>query len=285
VPEHDELQSEIPDYVADRLDPRVRARLEAHFAGCVECVDLVEAGRTLAGAVDLAGLDLFAPHPDPAILQDGAAGARSSDASLTRHLETCASCRLEVDVWKTRLKRMGGQPIHARGGWSAHRRAALAAALLAGIVLGAGGSSLISRWGLHSTERPAASREPVVSESDWSGPIDLVVLPSALRDFGPTPRVEVDRNRGRVVFAIQPLLPAILGDRSPLQIVLMREGRQVWSTTMTAAVARGQLARTEVVSIAVPIEALSPGACELVVTAGETASAKVILQSPFTIAP
>jgi hypothetical protein len=245
--DHREFQIELAAYTTSGLEGESARRLEAHLGECDECREMAswlkEFGRTLREG----GETLFEGHPSPASLRDFARGAAGKGTeAIVRHLESCASCGLEVEA----LRRAGVPrkiPI-GRMAWP----------LAAGVILGVG-LATFSRMTFHP--RPEKG-QGLHTPSATAGP--MLVLPRLLRGSGEKVTYAADRNSGFVVVACPANVPE---EASPEQsFVYVMKGpdeKTVWSQAMSARSIREHLASAAgSVILLMPASGLHPGRYE-----------------------
>ena len=95
--EHERYQLEIAAFLAGRLTDEECEALRDHFETCESCAEVVEAWAPAAAGFRIAGRELLAPHPDSSELHRYARGETAGLEGLAGHLETCATCLLEVE--------------------------------------------------------------------------------------------------------------------------------------------------------------------------------------------
>jgi hypothetical protein len=314
VRQHEEWQDEIPAYVAGRLDADMTRGFEAHLAACAECRATVAAGRAIAGALAEDADTLLGPHPEAEVLLAHARGAAVPPA-VGRHLEVCAACALEAEVWRRggpATRHGGGAPPAREGALAAAARAARGAALraaglalAAGLVIGAGFAWLAAGRaplpGAPSGE-PAPSAPAGTGPGEeaappgagglpgpagaWSGPVRLHVLPAPLRSGSDPPALALDRDAPIVILAVPFTVPERAAPADAYRFeIRAAPGAVVWSAEMTAAAIRAETARSDVVSLAVTVALLPAGGYELAVRPARDPALPVLLQIPFRIAP
>jgi hypothetical protein len=254
VTDHRELQLDLAAYTASRLEGEPARRLEAHLRDCDECREMASLLKEFGRTLQEGGETLFEAHPSTALLEDfarGAAGKRTE--AMVRHLESCASCGLEVEA----LRRMvaQGQKETTPGKRSIGKSAW---PLAAGLVLGVG-LAAFARMML----QPGPDTEGGVRTSTaTAGP--MLPLPRLLRGSGERVRYTVDRSAGFVVVACPAKVPE---DASPEQgfvyVIQGQDVKAVWSQAMSARTIREHLASAAgSVILLVPAAGLHPGRYE-----------------------
>ena len=254
--EHEELQNELADYAASRLEGEARLRLEAHLKECDPCREmasvLAEFGRTLREG----GESLFELHPSPSSLREFALGSSTQGRErVARHLERCASCTLEIENWKRAPAVSESVRVAARTaqGWKT------AWLLAAGVVIGVGLASLAR---IARVAPQPEIREGVGGAARTAGP--MLILPRVLRGAGDKIVYTPDWNSEFTVLAC---LAAVPDDAAPeekfVYTLLAADKRTVWSQTMTAQSIRERIASpAESVTLLVPTASLRSGRYE-----------------------
>jgi hypothetical protein len=215
---------------------------------------------------------MFEPHPSEEELREFWIGnASPSRDRIARHLGICASCALEVDVWR----KMGDKPIPAvpvQGGVTTQRprrRAiagmpmglATAAGLLIGIALG-----YVARDRAVSPSRiPALAERPQPSVSER--PLEVLprigpqlLLPRPLRGEEAPAAYRIGPRQQAVIVACPASVPKAAAPTARFRYELTREGETLaWSQEMTAAAIRAHKERTGVVTLLIPTGVLETG--------------------------
>jgi hypothetical protein len=247
VTDHREFQLELAAYTASRLEGDAARRLEAHLRDCDECREMAsllkEFGRTLKEG----GETLFEVHPSPALLGDFARGAAvQGTEAVVRHLESCASCGLEVEA----LRRA---PVHRRSAIGK-----MAWPLAAGVALGVG----LATFARMTLQPRPENGQGLHAPAATAGP--MLVLPRLARGPGETVAYVADRSSGFVVVACPAKVPE---DASPEQsfvyVLKGPDGNAAWSQAMSARSIREHLASAAgAVILLVPASGLHPGRYE-----------------------
>jgi putative zinc finger protein len=279
VEDHDDIRSDIAAYVAGHLDQAGRDRLDAHLALCGECSELVSTANEIAAALRSRGDDLLSDHPTELALREHALGRPDRlDDRITRHLETCASCSLEVSAVGTGpVASPATRPVNAvrNAGvpWGIGS-AAIAAALVTGLLLG-----LILSPRQHKTHEP----DSTLTTARATGPVDLWILAGRSRGTGAPPIFRPDPSRLFVVIACPVVLPHAPLDRDLYKIIIRRQGESVWSSQISAGQIRQQMESAEAVTMIVPSGVLGPGQYELILLRRDQADARPVLQTSFQV--
>jgi putative zinc finger protein len=246
VTDHREFQADLAAYTASRLEGEPARRLEEHLQECDECGEMAsslkEFGRTLAEG----GEALFDEHPVPAALASFARGASENRLAITRHLESCAPCGLEVEA-RRRVPARRTSSI-GRTAWP----------LAAGVVLGIGLATFARPTFLPPGEAERSVRIPAAA---IAGP--MLVLPRVARGSGETIPYAARRDSGFVVAACPAQVPEEASADQNFIYALRagdEHGEAVWSQTMSARSIREHLAGPDAsVLLLVPAAALDPG--------------------------
>jgi hypothetical protein len=249
--DHDETRAQLRALATGRLDQVTRARIEAHLAECESCRRAATTARTIAVALRDAGAELFEEHPDTERLRRHAAG--SVDTAIVRHVQSCASCALEVRAWSARA----APTPDARRTWMRPTSIA-AAALAAGLLLGL----LV----------PPLFRDTGGATPQSAAPIARVLLQHPLRGAAEEPALTIIDPSASVLLDAAFDLPESVDPSSTITFTVLDEGgRAVWSRSDTAAPVAAALSRHELVGFLVPARVLAAGRYRLEVThAGAT---------------
>jgi anti-sigma factor RsiW len=144
----EEVRALLADFVCSRLAPEQRRLVEQHRQTCPECGEIVADLEIMKKQIQGSGEAMFEPHPEPLalhlyVLEEGGGEA----GPIGRHLETCASCQLEVETWKRIGRKKAPAPAATARGRMPVPWLALAAGL--GGVVG-----LLIGWRLLSAPAP-----------------------------------------------------------------------------------------------------------------------------------
>jgi len=290
VTDHDELQSEIPAYVASRLEEDARRRLEDHLRDCDACAEMVEAWRTIAPALRDGGEAIFTPHPPARALREYALGrGEAVDPAHVRHVASCDTCDLEIRVWK---EREGGVDAPAGAAlWKEQRTPAWrpTMALAAGAVLGAAIAAFMLRRPTLPGPAAPPTPEPIASRlAEGIGePVPLWVLAGPLRGETPVATFTIGREQPYVLIAVRPALAPGAADADIYRFEIHRpDGGTSWSSEADVARIRSHMESSGVVTFPVPTTDLPPGRyffrLERRAPAGDE---KPLLEIPFEILP
>jgi len=242
-PTHRQLQEQIPDYLLSRLDETSAKRISAHLATCEECAEFVTDVEPIAAGMRDGKASLLEDHPDPDKLTAyGVGEIEDADGSIERHLQTCLSCRLEVDVWREQGQ-APGFGLSARNTPATVRRfkpyRLAAAAAVAGLLLGAGLSNLFL---------PGSG-----PGNDWTGSVGLTVLERPLRSVAAPATVHLEANQPYLPLAVAPTVPASAEPTDRFRFEIAGEdGNAVWSHELDADAIREALDAAGVVTFLVP---------------------------------
>jgi putative zinc finger protein len=271
--EHDDIRDDLPAWAARRLPPERRQVVERHLAACRECREAAADFEAIAAGIVSGGDPLFAPHPESAALRRfSIESGDAEDPAIRKHLDICATCSLEVSVWRRVGERAPvRQDARARRGMP---RLALATA--GGIVLGILLATLYR--GLGPAIRPPAPGSPSPNASPSTPPAEaptsqigqpiLYVLPDALRNGRLAPvQWNLDPADTYIGVAVPIAIPDGAGAEDLCAIELRRVGGAVvWSTEMSVSRLRRHMQAADVVHIpAIPTRLVPPGSYDFVV--------------------
>lgn len=282
--EHEDLQSDIPAYAQANLGAEARARLETHMAQCQECSELVETAREILSAAVGAGSEMFDPHPEPLVLREVALRRKVAGVErLDHHLSSCASCSLEVSVWRQREQASGAT---ARPAWRGGRGwRGWAPALAAGVAAGLG-LALMLRPAPPPPPAAPAPAGPALGAALPSGPLPLLLLPGPLRGSQPRASLRLPPGSPLLILAVQPLAAAEGPDEARYRFEIVdSRGRGVWGAELSARDIRAHLDASDVLTFAVPSVLLPAGGYELEVRSLPLAGGAPLLEIPFDILP
>lgn len=251
---HEELELEIPAYLAGRLDATSARRVREHLAECRECAEVVE---VWSGVFE---------HPASLSLRATAERRAGHDPGLDGHVCECPSCALEVELWRRQRAR---PPRRSDRRWMQ----AAAAGLVVGLGLGALGYGLLDRG-------PTARSEVGAPRS----PLPLVVLRSPLRSDTETAEVRIPSDARIVAIAVQPDVPGDLPAETIVRLVVRAEsGSETGSAVTTVGEIRRSLATGEgVATFLLPADGMTEGRYVLTVRP-EGTHAPPIAELPFHV--
>jgi hypothetical protein len=266
---HHDVLAELPAYVASRLDAEAAAAVAAHLGRCERCAGAAEDLRKIAAALRDGGDALFGPHPSTEELAGLARGTGAAGPALARHLEVCASCSLEVEVFRRR----GGAGRTAAAGT---RRAwtYAAAALAAGLLAGSGLTIL-----LRTPPPPPAAGVPGPGARPF-------ILLTALRSGEDHLTFRIDPDETAVLVGMAPDLPPDVSDGDAIRFeIRWGEGglRTAWAAEEAAGRVRRLVEEFEAVTFPVPVRDLPSGPIEMRVTRAGPGGGEILLRLPFEI--
>lgn len=279
--DHLSLQQDIPAYVASRLSEESRERLEEHLASCRECQELVACCEGIATGIRREMDERWAEHPEPAALRAYGAGDRC-DADVARHLETCASCTLEVGAWSGLTPPM--ESVREGSAWATKAAWGLRSwldprPLLAGALIGAAvcAALLLSVRG--------AGPAPTSQGVGWSGAAPLLLLEEASRNGTTAGTVKVTSDQPYIPLGVRVNLPPAVSDGDRFVFTIHAPGQAAsWEQELSVAEIRKEQSRTWVVGFLVPTKGHPPGPYVLKVLPGGDGS-EPLMEIPFEIAP
>lgn len=266
---HEQLQQQIPAFLAARLDPEESGQVENHLNDCEDCADLVQVGTDLVRGMRDGKEEVFTPHPDVRMLRRYSLGEElEGRADLVRHVASCASCELEVAAWRRwgKVKATSTQEEEFRRAQG--RRFTWKPALAAGILLGIG-----LTFGLRGLAPQSAP---------WTGSAALLTLEAAYRGAAAVPQILVEPGQPYLPLVVSPELPqtAQAGDRFRFIIAAMNAATPFWSLELTAEEVRGQLDATGVVTFLVPTGGMDAGRYDFSM---QDAGGAPLVQIPFEV--
>ena len=254
---HEELHEQLPDFVAGNLPHSDVPAVEAHLVSCGECSAFVRTLRDLGAGFQAGGEELLTPHPKPTTLLALAHGT-STDPAAARHVETCATCSLEVAFHadsKPAAKVLNFQRRDAKlaAPLGQRRRFAVPAYLAAGLVTGIGLTLLY--------HPPSTTSGSDGSRPNWTGSVGLVALEPPLRGDGPVPSFVVSPGQPYVPVAVPAKVPEGSADTDRYVFEIQdAAGRSSWKLEMPAADIRAQVKATGVTTFLIPADTLGTGA-------------------------
>jgi hypothetical protein len=258
---HERIQQEIAAYLAGRLTDEESRSVRNHIESCPECADVVDAWTPAAVGFRLGGAELLAPHPDSLKLLRHARGEVVADDDLIRHLDTCATCLLEVEG-----ARAGSALSEVRPSLKLTRYVSLA--LAAGLVLGLGLATLV--------RGPGSPMRPI------QGAIQLYSLEQTVRSSDAGSVLEVDRDSTVLPLVLVPAVPEGAGPEAMFLIEIRDEqDNAVWSNRFTAAELNRYLEVSGVLTLLVP--ALEEGAYVLQLLAKDSSAAGPLQEYRFQV--
>ncbi len=270
---HEQLQQQIPAFLAARLDRSESSQVENHLNDCEDCADLVQVGTDLVRGMRDGKEEVFTPHPDVRMLRRYSLGEElEGRADLVRHAASCASCELEVAAWRRwgKVKATSTQEEEFRRAQG--RRFTWKPALAAGILLGMGLTFGLRGLAPQSVEAPAP----------WTGSAALLTLEAAYRGAAPVAQIVVESDQPYLPLVVSPELPqaAQAGDRFRFAIAAMDAGAPFWSLELSAEEVRVQLEATGVVTFLVPTGGMDAGRYDFSM---QDAAGAPLVQIPFEV--
>jgi hypothetical protein len=209
--------------------------------------------------------------------------------AFEEHYFSCPACREELRLWQALPAALQsvGAARRSRRNWLAigGLTAAAAAMLVANCYLG---FVELPRMRERLADMTASLDQMKMGQqaTPWSGPVSLVVLTGPLRSSGgdETPTIEVKPGQPAVPIGLTPVLSpeAKPQDRLLFQI---REatGKQVWELGMTVSEVKRALGAGRVVTFLIPAGSLAAGDYNLVVYAGDDATAPLTWKDSFRV--
>jgi hypothetical protein len=235
--------------------------------------------RTLRQQIRLGGETIFEPHPEIGALRDFARGRGGGGQDVGRHVEICATCRLEAEGLRRRPQaRQAGLRVERAGAtWLRLGFATTAAAIL----------GLMAGWRFH----PVPTRPPLESSvgavpggaeapgAQEPAPVPVLhLLPGLVRGQPAAQRWTLDPGELRMSVAVPLTLPSTAGDSERFRFELRRQGAEtIAGQEMTVARIREHLEASEVVNLVLaPARPLAAGVYEFrVVPAGPSGGAPI----------
>ena len=257
---------DIPAYVAGRLDAESTRQVAEYLAQDPEAKALAVRWSSIARGLREGGEDLLTEHPaTDTLLRFADRGRPSERDEIARHVETCASCSLEVTSLRGRSKFRA--PARRTQRTMIYRFSSFAAA--AGIVLGIGIGVIFE------------SQSPGTAFS--AGAVDLLTLDPSLRGDDAVISFRTDPSQPFVPVVVAPVLPDGSADEERFGFVILRAGDVVWSAELTAGEIRERLGASGVVTFLVPTVELSEGRHALEIRALAAPDSLPLLEVPFEI--
>ena len=260
----------IPAYVAGRLDADSKREVDAYLARHPETEELTARWSAIARGLREGGENLLTEHPETSVLTRFANGEEEQEEDaqrikIARHVETCASCSLEVATLR------GHTGAHVRVTSTPrtmiYRFASLAAA--AGIVLG------IGLGVLYETQGPGRGAS--------TGAVDLLTLDPALRGGEAMISFEADASQPFVPVVVAPVLPEEATSEERFGFSILREDAVIWSADLSAGEIREHLDTSGVVTFLVPTTELFAGRYSLEIRSWTAPDSLPLLEVPFQI--
>lgn len=266
--DHADVQPLLADLARDTLSGNVRAGMEAHVAGCVECREWLDTYAFLARSLASSAVE----HPEAGVVAtwavDEAALAPDVRQSLADHFAACPACRTHVELVR-RAIRDSPRPVPLSSG--RRRSVAGTVAVAAGLILAvAGGSAL---W------RNASAVRELAAIQDWSGTVGYVVIEDAQRGVSPDPRLRLRAGQPFALVAFRLDLSSDLAQTDSVEVALFDGvGGRVWTTTLPAQPLRDDVSAYGAAFLPIPSRALVAGLYEVRLTAIQGAMRSLVLQ-------
>ena len=262
----------IPDYVAGKLDAESKRQVDDYLARNGETEALTARWSSIARGLREGGEILLTEHPDTSVLSRFAGSTRrhkeEDSQQIARHVETCASCSLEVAVLRDRKAFRVFRARRTKAPFAMLYRFTTVAAA-AGIVLGIGLGVLFQ------TDGPGRG----VS----TGAVDLLTLDPTLRGSEGIISFEANASQPFVPVVVAPALPEEATSEERFGFSILSAGDVVWSAELTAGEIRKHLDASGVVTFLVPSTDLSAGRYALEVRSLNSPDALPLLEVPFEI--
>lgn len=255
----EEIRTLLADYVGARLGPDQSRRVEQHRQTCPDCGEILEDLESMKEQIRSGGEAMFEPHPVPVILHRYALGEGGVEApGIGRHLETCATCQLEVETWRRIGHKKLSKPARSRPSLPWMSLAAGVGALF-GLLVG---------WRLLSTPAlrtevpvlPSASPAPPETARILAAPI-IHALPGLMRSGEVSVQHwSIDREEPYLNIAVPINIPEDASGSEPFRFeILGPKGEDVWHFEMPVSRVREHMV-SGVVSLAVsPTQQIEPG--------------------------
>ena len=227
--DHERIQLEIAAFLAGRLSDEDSRQVQDHLAACDDCAAIVEAWAPAALGFRQAGPELLTEHPASLTLLRVGRGEEQAGEELNRHLETCATCLLEVQ---------GARPIKMT---SRSMTRYVSMALAAGLVLGLGLATLL----MTPDSRFAGS----------PGAIQLYTLEDTVRSSGDGTVLEVDGDSALLPLVMIPAVPPNALAEDTFRIEIRKgSGESVWSSGYTAEELNRFVEQSGVLTLLIPLQ-------------------------------
>ena len=256
------IREMIPAYVAGRLDTESKRQVDDYLARRPETKELTARWNTIARGLREGGENLLTEHPETSVLTRFISG---EEPEIARHVETCASCSLEVATLRGRTKSRVRVTRAPRT--MVYRFTSLAAA--AGIVLGIGVGVL------YETQGPGRGAS--------TGAVDLLTLDPALRGSETIISFEADASQPFIPVVVAPVLPEEASSEERFGFSILREGDVIWSADLSAGKIREHLDTSGVVTFLVPTTDLTAGRYSLEIRSWTAPDSPPLLEVPFEI--
>jgi anti-sigma factor RsiW len=267
------------------LDESARGELEAHLAGCERCRGVVATYGAIHEALREETVHL-ATDEIVAYVTDREVRAPDERERVEAHAVTCANCRDQIarveqvheSVQADSSGRETSRPSARRpwyaGPWLAAAAALFAVALLYPAYLGV--------YRLPSAARQAESaQDELESLRGWSGPANLELITSGLRDLGDAPVVEIGPGQPFVILGVQVVVTGDVPDDARIRFeVLDPVMGAVSSMQLTARETREQVRSEGFVTWLVPSSNLKTGEHRVRVGGSDGA---ILLEVPVTV--
>jgi hypothetical protein len=283
----EEVRALLADFVCSRLAPEQRRQVEQHRQTCSDCGEIVADLEMMKKQIQASGEAMFEPHPEPAALHRFVLEGDGKDAEqIRRHLESCASCQLEVETWK----RIGRKTAPAAATPARGKTSAPWLSLAAGL---GGLIGLLIGWRLWSasvpvrpeTTPPRAALPAPNPPQVLTAPV-IHVLPGLLRSGEVPPQHwSIDADEPYLAVTVPLSLPAEAAGVDLFRFELRPVGREpVWKMEMPAARIREHLESAEAVNLSIAPEGkLAPGRYELRVVRTDAPEAPPLYRAEIEI--
>jgi hypothetical protein len=270
---HEQLQEQIPAFVADRLDGTESGQVQEHLSDCEDCTDLVRVGNELVQGLRDGKEEIFTAHPDARMLRRYSLGEEvDGRGELVRHVASCASCELEVSAWrrwgKVKPTSTQEEEFRAAQGRSINWKSALAAGILLGMGL---------MFGLRDI-----GPQPAQAPTPWTGSAALLTLEAAYRSAAPVAQIFIEPHQPYLPLVVSPELPPMTpaGEHFRFAIATAGAADPLWSLELSAEAVQTQQEATGVVTFLVPATGMDAGHYTFSM---HKAGDEPILQIPFEV--